>query len=466
MDVMFDIGRRLFILKKACGRVFKIGFTRNNEIVVNGLSREQIWYEPSLPGIRFKENSWGEALLVRRDAHPSFSACIDAKDDIHVLCQDYMKNIVHVQLKSNQEKLSRIISGEGSGTIPNLYPELLPADGGIMLFHMTGVLPDCSIATYRLDLSNGLVRLEGTEAAEYARVPYIAVADGARNIYLFYKKRAGSIYSIGYKKYLSDTGLWSSFNKALHCGENSELLSAAVNFRDDVYILRQESGQQGYELICSVKRAGEDNWTDFTISGYARYPYHNSSITALENCIIIYWYMDNSIFFRLSVDSGRTWGKHEIYAFNDSSPLQCIAYRSNMHEEYSGSCINPLPGKIGSGYRLAFINEYYPRPGNLVTEELKDSFSRMLGQNAQSMELLKQTVDNLRESLAGLDARLSSIEKIFAGKPEKKSRPAGPTAKQSDAGNENGPVPASPLMPGSGFTDVTPDYLKSLRKKD
>ena len=464
---MFDIGKRVFILKKACGKVYKISLTRNNEIVLSCLNRERIGCDPPQPGVRLRENSWGGALPLRREAHQLFSACIDSKDDIHILCQDYSKNIVHIQLKSGQERLVQTIESEAAGNIPNMFPEILQADGKVMLFHVTGDTSDCRIAVHSLDAADSPVQQEAIDDAVYTKAPYLAVADGRQNPYLFYNKKTGDTYVAGYKKFLSGTGAWSDFSQASYCGENSDLLSAAVDCQDNIYILRQADSPQGYELICTVKRFGEDKWVDHIIWSHDKYPFCNSSVTALENCIIIYWFMENSIYYRLSVDNGLTWGKRETYEFKDSAPLCCISYRSNMRGEYEGSCINPLPGKIGAGFQLAFLNDFYPRPSHLITDELRELISRLLGQSTHGMELLRQSVADLGKRLETLDARLESLEKASAARPEKKSRSSGPSAdRRPDTAAEAGAGASSSLMPGLGFTGVTPEYLKNLRKKD
>lgn len=464
---MFDIERKVFILKKARGNIFKISSTCNNEIVLNCLNKGQIWYEPSLSDIRFREDSWGEAQVVRRDVHPFFSACIDSKDNIHILCQDYSKNIIHVRLKNNQEKLVRVISSESHSNIPNKYPEIFQAGNTIMLCHVAGTLSSCRIFAHRLDMTDNCVQENFLDDIAYSKVPYISIIDRTQNPYLFYKKKTCNIYSLGYKKFLPDTGLWSDFNQVVLCRENSDILSAAINYQDNMYILRQVSRPQGYELICSAKHCNDDKWVDNIISGHVKYPFYNSSITIIENCIIIYWFIENSIFYRLSIDNGHTWERCETFSFNDSSPLCCISYRSNMHGEYANCCINPLPGKITASFRLAFLNELYPRPGNLVTDELRDLICHLLVQNSQSLELLRQSIDDMQKELNTLGTTLNSFERAYANKLEKKNKSVNSTTgKQTNTVSEAGFDPAASLMLGSGFKNVTSDYLKNLRKKE
>ena len=463
---MFNIERKTYIIKNASGRISKIAFTSNASICISSLRREKTWFEPSLSALKSKGGYWTEESVICRDVHPDFSACIDEGDNIHILCQNKSNKIIYIRLTKNMIKTTEAIADESG--IPDRHPVIFKANGKLMLFYIAGKSPERNIVFQTQESGGILTRPVILDNAAYMKTPYFITSGSSNCPYLFYKKKGDENILLGYKKYNEGTGLWDDFNTVFVGAGQNEILSAAVDYQDNIYMVRQTSGSAKYGIICSVRRRDSEKWTDSTIPVFGANPLYNSSILAMEDHIIIWIVKENSIYYSLSIDKGHTWGDTEAYYFNDASPLLCISYMSNMKGEYSNTFFNPLPGKITGGFHLAFLNDFCSRPENMAIDDLKELIHYSLKQNSLELDTLKKSIGIFETKIDHIDMRLRILEEKLLSEPENKktgnSASDGIGIKASSCDEMFKPV-SRPLMVGSGFSGVTEEYLKGTGKR-
>lgn len=463
---MFNIDRRVYIIRKASGGVYKI-CCNSGILAICSLSREQTWFEPSLAAIKCTGSFWTEETVLWRDAHPYFSAHIDERDNIHILCRNDSDNLVYIHIKDNMEREITVISCDSTDGIANRYPEVIGAGGKIVLCYMAGKYYDRQLVMHMQKDDGTLTEPQKIDGIAGGGRPFFAVADASLSPYLFYSRKDNENITAGYRKYIEKSDSWSDFNTACCLNEQNELKSVVIDYRNNLYLVRQNGKNGVYDTVCSVKSVNSDSWTDCRIFQGSGFPLDNSSVLAVENRILIYWVKDNLISYCLSIDGGYSWEKPRSYDFKGISPLYCISYKSNNRNEYADAGINLLPGKIADGFRLAFINELYPRPEKLLVEEMKTLLCCLVKKQSHESFIFRQSMDGLGRRLSDVETRLADIETRF-GSLEEKLRNEAEKRKadiKKEAAADRKKSDNAPLMPGTGFSNVTDEYLKSLPKK-
>lgn len=468
---MFDINRKIYIIEKACGKVIKIAFNHNMEIRISTLSKNEIWFEPPPSNLKFLESCWTSESLVCRDVQPRFGACIDSKDAIHILCQNNTKSVIHVHLNNNMEIHSKVINCECGNITQDRYPDVFTAGGKVVLLYLNSHPYHTQIILQVLDHDGSVSPPQLLDNVAYGKIPYTVVIDTLKCPYLFYKKKIGSDYVLGYKKYLESTDSWTDFYTICTCASESDILSAAVDYLGNIYLIWQMKMGQMVDMICTVKSSDNKKSWNSKITCSSDHPFHNSSILAIGTLIIIYWVKNTCILYCISIDNGHTWKSQESYDFHDISPLYCISYKSNSRGKYTDNCINPLPGKIAKNLRLAFLNDFSARPENMAIEEVRLVICHLIKQQSHDMELLKQQsnaiealkqiTNSINKRIDDINEKLNNFEQKFHNEAEKKKARIKRTPTADDIEKD----PNTSLMSGTGFANITEEYLKSLRKK-
>ena len=455
---MFNVDRRIYIIRKANGKVYKIGCT-SDILTMCSLYREKIWSDPFAPVVKYRESFWTEEIVLMRDIHPYFSAYIDKRDNIHLLCSSKAGDLACISLNNNIDRHMQIIGCASSDGINSRYPEIFGAGDKTALCYMTGKLHDRKITMHMQEYDGALSERQITDSAQGGKKPFIIVNDVSQSPYLFYKKEDGAALVAGYRKYMEDSDSWSDFQPVCRCGINNNILSAAIDYKNNIYLIRQINKGRNYDIICTVKFTNRNEYVDCSVFSGSDYPFDNSSILTVENRILIYWVRGNNIFYCLSIDGGYTWDKPRAYEFPDISPLHCISYKSNNPGEYPSSCINLLPGRITNLFRLAFINELCPGRENIILDEMRALFCSFIRQHSFELEQVANSITDIDKRLTDLEMRLDSLEEKFHNDAEKrKTDVKKDTADRKKTDNV-------PIIPGAGFTNITEEYLKSLTKK-
>lgn len=467
---MFDINRKTYIFEKACGKVFKIAFNKNMEIRISTLSNNELWFESATSSLNFLENCWINESLVYKDVHPRFGACMDFEDAIHILCQNNAKSVIHVHLNKNMEVHSSVINCGYGNTTQDRYPEAFIAGGKVVLLYLNGPPYHSQIILRTLDHDRSVSPPEFLDNIAYGKTPYTLSIDTLKCPYLFYKKKIDSDYVFGYKKYLEGTDSWTDFYTLCNCASESDILSAAIDYLGNIYLIWQMRIGQMVDMICTVKSSDNKVWNS-KITCSSAYTFYNSSILAIESHLIIYWVNNNCITYYISIDHGHTWTSQYTYDFHDTSPLYCISYKSNSRWKYTDNCINSLPGKIEKDFRLAFLNDFSARPENMVIEEIRSVICHLIKQQSHDMELLKQqsnAIEAIKQFMNSIDKRiddvngkLNSFKEKFYKEVEKKKA----CKKKAQSDDDTEKDANTSLIPGTGFSNITEEYLKSMRKK-
>jgi hypothetical protein len=467
---MFDMNRKTYIIEKSYGQFIKIAVNQNMEIRVSTLVRNNLWIEPTRLNLECIESCWTNESLICRDVRPWFGVCIDSKDTIHILCQNN-KGMNYIQLNDNMNISSTPVNCECSIVPQDRYPDVFIAGGKLVLLYLGRSPANTQIVLQALDHNGIISSPELLDSITYENLPYTLAMDTSKCPYLFYKKKMDSNYVLGYIKYIASTDSWTDFCVLCSSASEKDILSAAVDCPGNIYLLWQMRSGQAVDMNCTVKASGTKNpWTVKT-AGSSSHLFCNSSILTIGNHIIIYWVKNNCISYRISTDNGHTWGSQVTYDFHDSSPLYCISYKSNIRDKYRDSCINRLPGKILKGLRLAFLNDFSESRENMAIEEIRLFICQLIKQQSYYTGLLRQqsnTIDTLKQYIYTFDKKMDSIcgeinslkENYLSETERKKTR-----IKKNPAVDPDKNDACTSLMPGTGFANVTEEYLKSLRKK-
>jgi hypothetical protein len=468
---MYDVNRKTYIIEKTCGHIIKIAVNQNMDIRVSSLSRNKLWFEPARLNLGYVESSWTNESLVFRDVRPRFGACIDNRDTIHIVCQNNIKGMNYIQLNNDMEIHSTPVNCESSTLPHDRYPEVFIAGDKIVLLYIDGYPGHTHIVLQTLDHNGSISSPKLLDNISYEKLPYSLTIDALKCPYLFYKKRIGSSYVLGYIKYMANIDSWTDFCILCSCAPESDILSAAVDCSGNIYLLWQTMAGQMTDLNCTVIHAAGKNPRTAKITGNSSYLFSNSSIITIGNHVIVYWVKNNCISYRISTDNGHFWKSQMSYDFHDSSPLHCISYLSNIRDKYGDNCVNPLPGKITKGLRLAFLNDFSASSENMAIEEIRSIICQLIKLQSYHQELLKQqstNLDTLKQFVNHVDRKLdrvteelNSFKEIYLNETEKKKTRTRKTPAADPVERGTG----SALMQGTGFANVTEEYLKSLRKK-
>lgn len=468
---MFDVNKKTYIMEKTCGHIIKLSFSQNMEIRASTLSKNNIWSEPPLFNLEYMESCWTNESLICRDVRPRFGACIDNNDSIHILCQNNGKGMSYIHLSNNMEMRSTLVNCQYSDAHQDRYPDVFIAGDKIILLYIEGYANQTQIALHTLDNNGNISPSKLMDSIVHKNLPYALAIDTLKCPYLFYKKKLGSDYVLGYIKYIASTDSWTDFYILCYCTSESDILSAAVDYPCNIYLLWQTRAGQMADMNCTVKATdSKDPWT-VKITDSSSHLFHNSSILAIGKHIIIYWIKNNCISYCVSFDNGHTWESQMKYDFHDSYPLYCISYKSNSEDKYGKSCFNLLPGKITKGLRLALLNDFNVSPENMAIEEVRSFICQLIKQQSYYMELLKQqanTINTLKQFVHNIDRKMNCItgelenfkKNNLIEAENKKTRIKKTPAVGPDEKDTN---PA--LMQGTGFANVTGEYLKNLRNK-
>lgn len=516
---MYDINRKHYIIKQSSGKVLNIFHKENSGIFLSTLNNK---------------NLWTDAVLLMKDALPDFSACIDTSDNIHILCQDNHGNIMHMFSTGSSWDTKPVLNSRNPSPY-DTHPEILCVDNTIYFFFIVEYSGKKILA---FQGQNSLKAVSSPRVIDYIErdnTSYNVLKDMDNDLYIFYRFSNRKYNQIGYKSYISSKDRWREFQPITRYTGDSEVLSTAVDHKNNLHACWQKVSPKNYELMYSRKHCNSEKWDMEKTLSVSSDSFSSCSFISLEDRIIAYWIKNDDIVYCISENNGDTWSKPETYQFSSTRPLCCINYKTNVPDEYRYTYFNELPGNISDGYKLAFINESVSGPENTDTNDFHtmivntlDVLSRNVGEIKQSIKDLSEKfevlnakqkqitietdkwdikssmvdsdlakIKNELETLKRIvkageikgdregkkdteDAAVKSVKKVeevgdvndvkedLEGKElkeikENKGILEGETAK-ADVTDFNGQQ-NRPIMPGTGFKSITPEYLWSFHKK-
>lgn len=442
---MFEINKKQYVIKQSSGKILNIYYKENTGIWLSVLG---------------KKNTWSGHSSVANGVLTDFSVSMDDRDGLHILCQDLTGNLQYLSYYNNGWDSRPLLKSKD----PSLYNKHLGIIHSGQTTYFFYVLKHYGKNLLSFQYKKGTGNISDPRVIDYVTEcikPYCLLEDNNGDIYIFYRYFDSRYAQIGYRKLITVKEQWSEFQPITSYIGESSVISAAADGDNNIHAIWLKALPQKYSLVYSSKNTGTDKWNEETVLYTSTKPLYNSSITVIDNRLIAYWVKDSNIFRTISSDAGQSWSGPEDYRLFDDSHFSCISYLTNFAGELYNSYFNELPGNFNGGYKLAFLNEFERKQEKLNMDEIKKAVAEVMKVFTKDMEALKYNINEINKKTEEMvnDQRLMEdqisnfderIEKINLAISKLKI----------ELSEEN-----KPLMPGAGFINITPGYLKGLNDK-
>lgn len=496
---MYDINRKHFIFRQSTGRTVNIFYREAAGICLSTLNKKGAWHAPA---------------VIYKNAVPEFSAYMDKNDGIHILHQDKSGSVTYTYNENSVWNSTPINAGRN--TVHRIRQlQMTGFDTSIYLFYTIEYPDSCFLYFQKGNITGSLLEPHVLDSIEGKSPWFSPAVDSKGNISIFYIQKGIAQAIQGYRAYDSSIGRWSSFvyHPASTAEEKLSILAACFDDSDNLHLLSNKAGADSNELIHLFKASDQEAWDEKSL-GNSALPFEDAALAQLAGTTIAYWTETGSILYCKSKDNGTTWSQKETYLPLQGKQIYCMSYSSNDPAEgppVSGLC---LPGSYSGGYSLAFYDnkQQLPdsvKPSTINIEEKEENipaeFSRYYEELFIEIEkvsirqtLLENEINNIKKQLAeekvkaekinttaetdkaektSLPAETAKAPEIET--PKEMSQPEEKTATEEKAKTEDKTKTeekaktedkakaigkSASLLPGAGFSFVTPEYLKSLKK--
>lgn len=391
---MYSSNNKHYVFKQSSGKVWSFFYDERLGICCSSLGRKNTWSSPS---------------SLRRNAYNIFSADIDDKDRFHVLFQDKQGNISYCLIENGSVNTVPVLNSKRP-TAYNKHLRLAPFKDSVHLFYV--LQHKDSVILAHQTLTGG--KVQTPKVIDYVTentCPYSIVHDRSNNIYAFYQSSDGKYLQMGYKKYIPSQKFWSEFTPVTRYQGNCEFPRTIVDNNDVIHICYQRRSSKQYELVYQQKIPDKNIWTDELVVHSSAYPFNESSILRLDDNIIVYWVRDDIIYYCLSKDRGKTWGKPSKYNFPVGRQLVCVSYKTNDPYEKERVSIENVPGSFIKGIKMAFYQEIADSLNNVSEDDLKSIITDSLQELKGSIDELEESDKNIKEEMLKLNKTLQDLEK-------------------------------------------------------
>ncbi|HHW32268.1 MAG TPA: hypothetical protein GXX20_11465 [Clostridiaceae bacterium] len=390
---MYDINRKHYIIKLSNGKIINIFYKDNAGILLSVLN---------------KRNQWTEPLVLLKNCHPDFSACVDDNDNIHVLCQDNNGNIMYIYSNNNDWNIETILKSKNPSPY-NKYLNLVYFQE-VLIFLFVIEYGGRKILSYQIKEKDKLTAPKVIDYVPFVNKPFHVVLSPNNSLHVVYKFTESKSNHIGFRTFIKEEDRWGEFIPITNYKGDSDLLSASSDISGSIHLLWQKDALQKYELMYSkYQPLSENRYMEIPLFT-AEYSFELSSIILLEEQVIVFWVRDNNIYYCISEDGGNTWGKASTYQLQGGRVVYCMVYRSTFENELFTSYINELPGNYSGGYKLAFAGDYIFKQKIVGAEDFRYKLTGTLELLAKNMEDTRKSLENLQTKVLNLESRKNKIE--------------------------------------------------------
>jgi hypothetical protein len=461
---MFDITNKDYIIKLSTGRVINIYYRSNSGIYYRVLD---------------KKNKWQEPMLAIKTLSTDFDVCIDATDNIHIIAKDRPGNVVHLLFNNGNWDTGTVIKNRGINIELNNL-SIICNNEEVYFFYIMKQ-PNKCLLSYQIHRGTGNMSEPNViDYVEEGKVPFYVIKDEKKNIYVFYKHSDNRYNRIGYKKYSTLTDKWDNFYPIATNSGGLNLISGVVCGDDLIQVCWERVSEQNYELMYSKGQPELQSWSEETVINTAAAPFSGASILVNNDRVLVYYINGKDITYLISYDNGITWSQPEPYYFSNNKPFYCISFKTNIPDEYPNTYFRFVPGDYANGYRLALLNDSTVMNGGKMENNLKSIMVDTFKTISDNIDELKQSMVKLNEKIEELDNRANKQGwgKKTRGEDMEKAeeQETGETSedveeldgKDEETGKNaiesNNDKRDKPVMSGTGFKNITFDYLKNLQK--
>lgn len=460
-----------YLITLSTGKILRLFYKENTGICMSVLD---------------KNKEWQDAIVLAKTTLPDFSACIDPKDNLHILCQNPAGSILYITGKAGAWNTIPILTSRN----PAQYDKHLQITqaGGNTYFLYCLLYEGKKLLSYQYRNAQGI--LSKPKVIDYlpdGNKPYQLVTDSRQQLYLFYRFADDRNGRLGYRTYQPSHGQWGEFNPLTQYTGESEVLTAAFDTDASLHVCWQRKAGQTYELLYSRKKSSADAWDSETLLHTASSPFDTVSLLFSDNKPAVCRCEEKAFVYRISRDNGSTWDDWQERPFSGNAPL-LVHYLSNLPENRPQHG-NRIPAEITQeGFHLSYPHKS-DTTGSLTTADgLRTLITKTMTELSSSYSTLSKTVREANDAVESItmrqnhmelaiekhEAKLELMEALLAKFTEDLDNmkrlqehisvnpfPADAGKHREEAEDENLPV-----MPGAGFSSITAQYLRNMTKHD
>ena len=460
---MYDYGKAHHILKTSSGKVYNIFYRDGFGILSSVLGRRNTWLTPA---------------VVTKDCYPGFSACIDKDDRLHIVLQDKNGNLKHALYENEAWNLFSLLNSKNPSAYEK-HPQAAAAGRNLLFFYVLKHAGRNLLSYQTEKYGEAPSPPKAIDYIEVDGIPFRVTVD-RNEVYVFYRKSDGSKNPMGIRKFNLQEESWNEFKPVGWEAGDTEFLTAEAGTDGTVHAIGRRKQADGYRMVHVLKKRGKESWEEEKTVALSPEPFTGCGHIAAGTSLLVFWLKEGAVWYSIS-ENGGVFSKAEKYAAGDSKNIFCFRYQSNAAEEPAGLRFSELPGTYTDGYRLGFHD--LPLVKQASSRDSKDPSPRESAANPEAVEV-KAVLEDLSLKIRGLEARIRQLE-VDMDKYEIRSELSGSELtrlktemehlrkleehrlEMEDAGHTS-PSPAweenKPVMPGAGFSQITPDYLKSMKK--
>jgi hypothetical protein len=459
-----------YLIKQSTGKTMRVFYKENTGISMSVLG---------------KNGGWQEATPLVKTFTPDFSACIDPKDNLHILCQDAFGNILHMTSKNGLWNSTPVLNSRN----PSRYDKHLyithAGDNTYFLYCLAH--EGKRLLSYQYRNAQGV--LSKPKVIDYlpdGGKPFQVIKDSKQQLHLFYRFVDNRHSQLGYRTYNPLNGQLGEFYPITEYTGESEVLAAVSDEDLNLHVCWQRKSAQKHELLYSRKQKNSEAWDTQTLLQASDKPFDTFSLLISDNRITACRLMENSVSYSTSRDSGSTWSGWEEQPFSGGTPYM-VHYLTNIPEGDSYAFYDTIPVRVsGDGFRLAFLDK--PETGENITDadELRFLITNTMKELSANYHTLSRAVKEMNYTVENITAQQNRIElsmerydtkmelmeallaKFTADLDSLKSLQEPHVRHLPDiAGyeeNEGAVDENYPVMPGTGFSTITAQYLRNLKK--
>lgn len=384
---MFDLTKRQFIFKDSRGKVLNIYHDDQHGLCVSKLTQKNSWLEPE---------------YILKDAQHEFYAHISQDDNYHIICQDLQGNLIYIHSQDGGWHKTTILSSKKK-VVGEKRPYITSHNNLVHIF-------------YTLPYNNDLLLVhqplidkkseEAPKVIDYIKTgtqTYSVILDSNDDVNVLYLSPENDDKYISHKKYSAENRAWFKYDPVILQQADYKSIETFIDSNDMLHIVCQSKiDRQATISYIQANMDGKSTAIGNTIYS-ATASIHSISILKAESKLIIYWFINDIMYYSQSTDNGKTWSKPAEYLLpTNNRYVYCIVYSTNFELEsykiYSGD----LPGLLLNGFRLAFIQNI------LSANQEQLSFSEIKTLFTDNIKTLSQKINNLGSKYAELYNRAMS----------------------------------------------------------
>ncbi|HHV60997.1 MAG TPA: hypothetical protein GXX49_12040 [Clostridiaceae bacterium] len=344
---------------------------------------------------------WSTAELLVKDSLQDYYAELDGKNQIHIVYQDLNGNINYLLHNGNTYTATSVLRSK----MPSPYRKsisCIPGENGVNILFTVKHKDSLLLAHQFASLSN-----PGTpKTIDYVidgEMPYSFTCSKNGEINVFYQVYDGKFLQLGTKKLNPSTGQWGEFTPITRYNGNCEYPKPLTDNSGTVHVCyqRQQDGQ--YEFVHQKKEPDKNIWSHETVIQTSGHSFRRAAPVILENNIIAFWIRGNAIHFSYSPIDSDSWSRPQKYSMDGNREIECAKYTTNMIYEQNKIISTEIPVVFSRGYKIAFWEEIKTPDDTTPSSQLKSLI-------VDSLNALKNSVDDLKKSIALLDERILNLE--------------------------------------------------------